>query len=67
MIWLVEIFVVEVMFLMREKNIDFSCIFSGTQPLDGTKIILIVNQDKKKLVFAPGYFFSYSRSKSAAS
>ena len=46
MIWLVEIFVVEVMFLMREKNIDFSCIFSGTQPLDGTKIILIVNQDK---------------------
>ena len=46
MIWLVEIFGVEVMFLMREKNIDFSCIFSGTQPLDGTKIILIVNQDK---------------------
>ena len=46
MIWLVEIFGVEVMFLMWETNIDFSCIFSGTQPLNGTKIILIVNQDK---------------------
>ena len=46
MIWLVEIFVVEFMFLMWEKNIDFSCILSGTKPLDGTKIILIVNQDK---------------------
>ena len=46
MIWLVEIFVVEVMFLMWEKNIDFSYILSGTKPLDGTKIILIVNQDK---------------------
>ena len=53
MIWLVEIFVVEVMFLMWEKNIDFSCIFSGTQPLDGTKIILIVNQDKKSLFLLP--------------
>ena len=46
MIWLVEIFVVEVMFLMWEKNIDFSYILSGTKPLVGTKIILIVNQDK---------------------
>ena len=46
MIWLVEIFVVEVMFLMREKNNDFSYILSGTKPLDGTKLILIVNQDK---------------------
>ena len=46
MIWLVEIFVVEVMFLMWEKNIDFSYILSGTKHLDGTKKNLIVNQDK---------------------
>ena len=46
MIWLVEIFVVEIMFLMWEKNIDFSYILSGTKHLDGTKLILIVNQDK---------------------